>query len=1111
MFRSVFVSTFALFMSLTPRPALAQGSGEISGIVTDPSGSAIVGASVSVIDAATGNTRNAQSTSSGLYNFPAISPGTYNVSVEAKGFQKQQRSNVTIQVQQAARMDFQLRVGDVSETVEVTGTAELLATDDSTVGQVIENKRIVDLPLNGRSYLSLTALAPGVSNTSSPINATGFQGGLRSAASITVAGQRNTFNHYTLDGIENTDPNFNSYVLLPSLDALQEFKVQSSTYPAEYGYAPVQVNVTTKSGTNSFHGVGFEFLRNSWFDAKNFFDAKTSPIPQFRRNQFGGTVSGPIIKNKLFFTGNYEGLREAKALTALSTFAPLQYRTGNFAGANTIYDPATSAQGSGGVYSATPFPNNVIPSTRFNSISLTAMSNYWPVQNLPGTTNNYINNEPRQSDADQTMLRIDYQRSEKYLFYGRWNYDKDYYYLPNNTPVQGTVVRTRPDQIMAGATQIFTPNLVNDVRFGWTRFVNDELTPYSNIKDINGTILHIPGLNPLNAHSFWAVPQFTFTGYSAFGDNATIYQTHNNMWETHDTLTWTHGKHIFKFGGVFEPIHYNEIGQQQIGGFGFTGQYTGNPAIGSSSIGNSVADFLLGLNSSVTTAVQPATAELRSNFWAGFFTDTYRITPKLTLQYGLRYEYMSPFRDLTDNTSSISGLVGLTGGSPVVVQSSTQCSSSGSCPPYAGTLTRLQGVTVVRDGRMGPALQDPDRNNFAPRLGLAYSMNSKTVIRAGFGTYYNMIDEGNTYFDRARTLAGGLQQLNSYPIPNTSLSNPFLGSVTSSNITLVQPLILSGGPQDQKTTYVDQWTAGIQRTLTNDLVLEASYVGSQSHKLRREGSVNVPIPGPGSPSNNRPFPLFGFIQYPEQVGNANYNALQFRLEKRLSKGFTLLSAFSYAKSIDNTSGVRAGAGDILQMNNPYNIGSGERGLSGFNSKYRWVTSGLYQLPFGPKAKYLANSGKVVSALVSNWQFGVILTLQSGMPLTALDGKDVLNTGGTGIAQRPDATGISPQLSNPSVTNWFNKAAFVYNAPYIYGNDGRNNIIGPNVMVTDMSVTKSIKATERFGAELRWEVFNATNHPIFGVPNATLSSAAYGQISSTVIDSRQMQVALRISF
>jgi hypothetical protein len=281
--------------------------------------------------------------------------------------------------------------------------------------------------------------------------------------------------------------------------------------------------------------------------------------------------------------------------------------------------------------------------------------------------------------------------------------------------------------------------------------------------------------------------------------------------------------------------------------------------------------------------------------------------------------------------------------------------------------------------------------------------------------------------------------------------------------------------------------------------------------LRREDSINVPIPGPGSASNNRPFPQFGFIQYPDNETNANYNALQLRLEKRLSRGVTVLSAFTYSKSIDNSSGVRAGAGDILQMNNPYNIGSGERGLSQFNAKFRWVTSGLLQLPFGRNQKFLAHSGSVVNALVSNWQFGAILTLQTGMPFTALDGIDILNTGGTGIAQRPNATGISPQLSNPTPSNWFNKAAFVYNAPYIYGNDGRNNIIGPGMIETDLSLTKTLKATERIGGELRWEVFNAANHPIFGLPNATLSSAAYGTISSTIVDSRQMQVALRITF
>lgn len=1111
MSRSVLVSLFALVMCLVPRPALAQGSGEISGIVTDPSGSAIVGASVSVSDTATGATRNELSNSSGLYSFPALSPGTYNLAVDARGFQKQVRSNVTIQVQQVARMDFQLSIGNVAQTLDVTGAAELLATDDSTVGQVIENKRIVDLPLNGRSYLTLTALAPGVSNTSSPINATSFQGGLRSSESITVDGQRNTFDHYTLDGIENTDPNFNSYILLPSLDALEEFKVQSATYPADYGYAPVQVNVTTRSGTNTFHGVGFEFLRNSWFDAKNYFDSLTAPIPQFRRNQFGGTLGGPILKNRLFFTANYEGLREAKALTEISTFPPLPYRSGNFAGANTIYDPATTSQNANGTYSATPFPNNIVPSSRFNSISQVAMSDYWPVQNLPGTTLNYVNNEPRQSDADQSMLRIDYQRSAKYFFYGRWNYDKDYYYLPNNTPKEGTVVATRPDQIMGGATQIFTPTLVNDVRFGWTRFVNNEETPYSFVNNINGNVLHIPGLNPLNAPSFWAVPGFSFNGYSGFGDNATIYLTHDNMWETHDTLTWTHGKHIFKFGGVLEPIHYNEVGQQQIGSFSFNGEYTGNPAIGSSSIGNSVADFLLGLDQTVTTAVQPATAVLRSFYWAGFFSDSYRISSKLTMEYGLRYEYLEPFKDLSDDSSNIAGLTSYTSGNPYLVQSSTQCSSSSNCPVYAGTLTRLQGINVVRDGSLGPALHYPDRRDWAPRLGLAYSMDAKTVIRAGFGTYYDMVDEGNSYFDAARTLAGGLQQLNAYPIPNTSLSNPFLGSVSSTNIVLVQPLILSGGPPNQRATYVDQWTASAQRTLTNNLVFEIAYIGSQSHRTRREGSINVPIPGPGSASNNRPFPQFGFIQYPDNECDGNYNALQLRLEKRLSQGITLLSGFTYSKSIDNSSGVRSGAGDILQMNNPYDIGPGERGLSAYNAKFRWVSSGFYQLPFGHNSRFLAHSTNLVNAIVANWQFGGILTLQSGMPLTALDGTDILNTGGTGIAERPNATGVSAQLANPTVKDWFNKAAFVYNAPYIYGNDGRNNIIGPGVIETDLSLTKTMKFTERFGAQLRWEMFNAANHPIFGVPSATLSSATYGQISSTIIDSRQMQLALRLTF
>lgn len=334
------VLSSAFIMLLATGPTFCQGpTGEIDGTVTDSSGAAVVDASVSLSNTATGATRNVKTNEAGLYSFPALVPGTYTVAVERQGFQRQVVPSILLQVQQISRVDFSLVVGAVSQTVEVSMTAPLLNAEDSTIGQVIENKSIEQLPLNGRSYLQLTALTPGVSNTSLPsLGGSSYQGGLRGVVSITVNGQRNDFNHYTLDGIENTDPNFGTYILLPSLDALQEFKVQSATYPAEFGYSTAQINVTTKPGSNQLHGSGFEFLRNSWFDAKNFFDSPTAPIPQFRRNQFGGTVGGPILKNKLFFMGNYEGLREIKVLTHIGSVPTAVMRSGDFSGiSNTIY------------------------------------------------------------------------------------------------------------------------------------------------------------------------------------------------------------------------------------------------------------------------------------------------------------------------------------------------------------------------------------------------------------------------------------------------------------------------------------------------------------------------------------------------------------------------------------------------------------------------------------------------------------------------------------------------------------------------------------------------------------------------------------------------------
>src|SRR4051794_913848 len=382
-----------LIAGLPARTALAQGpAGVINGAVMDPSGAVVADVQVHLSNTETGVAREARTNSSGLYSFPELLPGSYSVSVEHPGFKRQIQPNIVLQVQQTVRVDFSLSVGDVNQAIEVSAAAPLLSTEDATLGQVVENKRITELPLNGRNFLQLTALTPGVSNTSAPSNATSFQGGQRASQSITVNGQRNDFNHFTLDGIENTDPNFNTYVLLPSLDALQEFKVQSATYPAEYGFSVSQINVTTRSGTNQFHGVAFEYLRNSWFDAKNFFDSKNAPIPPFRRNQFGGTFAGPILKNKLFFMLNYEGLRQTKALTIVSTVPPASLRTGNFSGLATVYDPLTTRVDANGRATSTAFPSNIIPANRISPFSL-ALLQYYPTPNLPGTANNYLNNE----------------------------------------------------------------------------------------------------------------------------------------------------------------------------------------------------------------------------------------------------------------------------------------------------------------------------------------------------------------------------------------------------------------------------------------------------------------------------------------------------------------------------------------------------------------------------------------------------------------------------------------------------------------------------------------------------------------------------------------------
>jgi len=1101
--RKLFTYLSLLLLVLFPARFFGQSpNGSIDGVITDISNATVPNASVTLLNPATGATRLVHSDDSGFYTFAALPPGVYTVTVEQSGFRKQVRSDITLQVQQIARINFSLSVGQASEVIDVVASAPLLSSDDATVGQVIDNRRIVELPLNGRNYLQLAALSPGVTTSSAPSGgATGFQGGQRAAQSITVNGQRNDFNHYTLDGIENTDPNFNTYILLPSLDALQEFKVQTATYPAEFGFSISQINVSTKSGTNQIHGSAFEFLRNSWVDAKNFFDAPGAHIPAFRRNQFGGAVGGPILKDRLFFFANYEGLREGKALTAISTVPSAAMLSGTFTGGNTIYDPATRVVASNGTVTATPFYNNVIPQNRISPVALAALQ-YYSAPNLPGTSRNYINTESRTSISDQSLLRIDYQMSDRFSWVGRWNYDKDSQYLPGAFPKEGSVVATRPDQVMVGGTQIFGSTLVNEVRFGWTRFVNNNVGYNSSKTDINGQVLKIPGLNSTSNPAFFGIPTFGFVGYSGFGEPSTVYLTHNNVWELHDTLSWTHGNHFVKFGGAYQPIHYNQTGNQFArGGFNFDGSVTRNPAV-VGSVGNEVADFLLGYPVQTQNGVQAANAALRGTYFALFATDLFHLRSNLTLEYGLRYESLAPFRDINDASANITDV---NTSSPVLVRASNKGKN---LDPYEGLIVRLQGVNLVRDGRLGPSLVQADRNNFAPRLGLSYTPDDKTVFRAGFGTFYDVLDMGNSVYDMARTLAGLLRVDQNATIPDVTFANPFRSSgANGSTINLVQPLILANAP-DMRNAYVNEWTLDVQRALSANTMLDIGYVGSQGHRLKKMTSLNMPTPGPGSVAPRRPWQQFGYVQYANSIGNSNYNGLQIKLERHFSHGLTLLSAYTFSKSLDNTSGVRPGSGDVLTPNNPSDLGRGERGLSSFDVRHRWVTSGLVESPFGKGNHY--NSNRLLNAVLGSWQLGGIFTAESGTPTTPVDGRDIPNIS-TGATPRPNVTGISPVLSHPTYTRFFNPAAFAMNAPYTFGNARRNSIIGPRLVDLDMSLMRSIPLGERVVSELRWDVFNVANHPILGLPNATLSSPAYASISSTRVDSRQMQLSVRIVF
>jgi hypothetical protein len=1109
--------TLLLLLLAIVAPAHAQTpSGEISGTVIDASGLPVPGVTITLTNVATNVARVVTTNESGLYVISAIPPGTYDLKGELTGFRTVERKAILVQVGSASRLSFTMDVGELSETLQVQARAPLIQTENAAISTVIENRAIVELPLNGRNYLQLASLIPGATSNG-PSSSQGKQrmGGQRNSFALNVGGQRIHFNHYSLDGVENTDLNFNSYMLLPSIDALEEFNVLSGLFDAEYGRAVAQVNVSTKSGSNQFRGSAFEFLRNSRLDAKNYFDKADDPIPPFKRNQYGFTLSGPVTlpkivdgRNRLFFMFNWEGLRETKSLTATPSLPLTAWRTGDFSGLRDaggnlipIYDPATRVfDAAGNVLQApTPFPGNVIPATRIHPVSQKLLA-YYPLPSQQAVGPNFINNEARRANADQYTYRVDLSQGKSNWMF-RHSLSHEHGYDPFAIPNMGINTDTDVHHVVFGNTRTFGSNKLNDARVGFGYLKNGHISPRANNDNVVKALgINVPSDNPL----YWGVPNVNVSGLSGLGEESDAPFINNDKTiQLVDNFTWTVARHSLKFGGELRHVIYNQIGGVVTRGrFGFDGRYTQNPLLPAAQRGGAAfADFLLGHFNNSEGQVGAPIANFRNNYFALYAQDSWRLGSTVTMNYGLRWEYDQPFTDTRDAIVNID-FDWFNSHPPIFVRTGTGDPYEGD-PPF-----RLASdIQYVRDGRFGRGAYRPDKNDFAPRLGIAWTVTPATVIRSGGGIYY-VRDIGNAVFDTVRNAPFTIRR--SEPAesfrPNLSFEQPFARTGA--------PTFILANQFNEPSSWVGQWSFGVQRELGGSMSAEATYFGSVGRHLRRLMSYNNPEPSQLANTNlARPFPQFGSIQVMNAPGQSHYNALYLKVQRRFSQGVSFLSSFSYGKSIDNGSGIRTSDGDSLTPSNNYDLEL-ETGLSAFDFRKRWTTSWLWDLPFGRNRQFM-NRGGVVDFVLGGWQVGGIFTLQDGFPFTVTCGPGNVQNGG-GVCY-PDATAIDWRLSGSerTRTRYFNPDAFVdrnpAGGPFRYGTVHRNSLIGPGIVSLDASANKRFQiGTSRY-LEARIEVFNLPNAPIWNQPGSQLRTPNYGVITSTRLDSRQIQLGVKFVF
>ena len=1115
----------ALIFLAAALPAMAQTFGEVTGTVTDSSGAAVAGTSVTLLNAATNQTRKVDTNEAGNYTIPFVPPGLYEVRVQKGGFKSSLRNDVRVQVADSVRVNFTIEIGNVTETLEVKGDSQLLAAENASVGTVIDNRRIVELPLNGRNYLQMVALSPNVSaEQGAGGEAAARKGGTRTEKSLSVAGSRNQFNHYTLDGLENTDMSYNIYALQPSIDALQEFKIETGVYSAEFGRGAVQINVATKAGSNDYHGSAFAFVRNSDFDAKEY--RQVGPQNPFQRNQFGFVLTGRVIRDKLFFMSNFETLRETKTLQGLSNVAPDRMRAGDFsASGRNIYDPASrtfssDAAGNLRALTALQYPNNIIPASRFNPIAVKLLE-FYPKAQRPGDSilGNFARQRARPITWEQYNQRFDYLQNTRSTWFGRFSWsDEDFKDIASFQDQEANIV-TKTNQVLLSNIRTFSPTIVNEFRAGWTQFNNDQKRFYAFKRDVTKELGIIGLQSPVELS--YGTPSIGLglglTGFGEQGNGPFVGRTSLFQWM--DNMSVIRGNHSFRFGGELRRDRYNQTGNAFTrGSFGFNGNATENPAQRGVT-GHPFADYLIGETNSPTRARAFSNGLYRATIFSLYMQDTWKITPKLTAELGLRYENTPTHHDKYNGMINVyifdsgvyEGKIVPGARVPLLFRPGKGDFNEGLSFRFSDANPTARGDEIA-----GPGTVRRDNNDFAPRISLAYRPTDKWTVRTGFGMFY-VQDIVETRFDLTRNVGGRSQFTADSERPNANLSDPWRnegGVCTGWTGGCQGPTFTLANNTNRRTPYLLQWVFNVQRQLGADTVLEAGYIGNGGHKLELLRVWNQPVLRTG-PTDSRtllqrsPFPAYGLIQTLDNHGNSGYHGLGLKATRRFSKGLTYLTGFTWSKAMDQGSSVRNNTGENQFATDNYNL-QREHALSQFHNGKRFVSSVLYELPFG-KGRQFLNANTVADKVLGGWQLGTILTLSNGTPINVGQIGDRLQIGTPNV---PDATGISPIPTNRTPDKYWEIAAFNTTNPellYRFGNTGRNLLITPGLKQWDFSLTKTTRIREGHSFEFRFEAFNFPNHPNFNAPaNDAQQPATFGRII-TARTMRELQFGFRYTF